>query len=115
MRRLTLALAAPLLFGSLATPAAAADAPSRKTPVSATNGAMCPADRQTPIARAEQIARIQAKLREQAAAEGSDVVVLNGRGYRYGDPPGVARDLQQLEIEFLRARAAARAKEHPVD
>lgn len=59
------------------------------------------------------LTRLQQKLAEEEAMSGGDVVVLNGRGYRYDTKPGIARDLHLLEVEIERARAESRAEAKP--
>ncbi len=81
-----------------------------KAPAAAAEGGVCPVDPALDVDRAEMMARLAAKLREAESAQGGDVVVLNGRGYRYQDDrvPQIARELQILEVELQRAKAAAR-------
>jgi hypothetical protein len=110
------AIARALIVASLLLPAgafAAEGTPSRELPVSTEAGGSCPADPSLPADRAETMARLAAKLREAQAAQGpGDVVVLNGRGYRYEGErvPQIARELQILEIELQRARDAEKAE-----
>jgi hypothetical protein len=98
-----------LLAGALALPVAAAAAESG-APSPGAPEAICPVRPDLGADRAELMARLQARLLEEQA-QGGDVRVLNGRGYRYDNTPTLARDLHVLEIELERARAAARAKQ----
>jgi hypothetical protein len=89
---------------------AAADAPaSRELP--AAEGGVCPVDPSIAQDRSAMMERLAEKLRQAESAQGtSDFVVLNGRGYRYESDrtPQIARELQLLEVELQRAKAAAR-------
>jgi hypothetical protein len=108
MKAIARALATASLLLSAAVQAGDATS-SRELPVSVEEGGSCPVDPGVPADRAEMMARLAAKLREAQEAQGpGDVVVLNGRGYRYeGDRvPAIARELQILEVELQRARAA---------
>jgi hypothetical protein len=107
------ALLAAALALPLAARAADADAPT-PAPAAApapAGEATCSVTPDLGADRAEMLTRLQSKLAEEAARGGGDVVVLNGRGYRYDQRPSIARDLHVLEIELERARAAARAGE----
>lgn len=99
-------LAAPMLLAAaLALPLGAR---------AADNGApMCTAAPNLGADHAAGLTRLQEKLAAEEAMSGGDVVVLNGRGYRYDQKPGIARDLHLLEVEIERARAAARAEAKP--
>jgi hypothetical protein len=107
-----IAIARALIAASLLLPAGAVAAEgtqTRELPVAVQDGGSCPASPGVAADRAEMMARLAAKLREAEAAQGpGEVVVLNGRGYRYeGDRvPAIARELQILEVELQRARAA---------
>jgi hypothetical protein len=102
-------LAASLLLLS-AGGAGAADGPvSRELP--AAEGGVCPVDPSVAQDRSAMMARLAEKLRQAESTQGSsDFVVLNGRGYRYESDrtPQIARELQLLEVELQRAKAAAR-------
>jgi hypothetical protein len=100
-----------LLAGALALPTAAAAAEGAAPSPAPENEATCNVRPDLGADRAELMTRLQARLLEEQALSGEDVVVLNGRGYRYDNAPGFARDLQMLELEIARARAAAKAKQ----
>jgi hypothetical protein len=85
----------------LSAPAALADASSageapgvcRETPAS--------------LPTMEALARLQARLQAEAAAAGEGApIVLNGRGYNYAAHRDPVRELQILQAERERARAA---------
>jgi len=100
-----------LLAGALALPLAAAAAEGDAQAPAPAGGATCNVAPDLGSDRAELMARLQAKLQEEQARSGEDVVVLNGRGYRYDNAPSIASDLRVLELELERARAAAKAKQ----
>lgn len=97
------ALAAPLLLtphGVRVTHAAEGHAEE-----TATDGGICRVE--DPVASAARRVELQALLRSRLAEEarrgsGSDVVVLNGRGYNYGGDPSIPDPL------LLRFEAIAR-------
>jgi hypothetical protein len=99
-RRITAAglLAGAVLLAALAArpPWASAQA-SQADEVPATEDAAQCGPAETPSPDAEILALMQqdllaAQQRPPGAVEGSDVVVLNNRGYNYGPPPGVRFD-----------------------
>jgi hypothetical protein len=101
-------LAARVLLGAaLLLPTAAA------TEGGLENGGSCPVTQDHSEARAQMMARLEARLRAEMGESPGDVVPLDGKGYRYENDrvPTIARELRILEIEMQRARAAARAQE----
>ena len=102
-------------IGSLLVVAALAAAPAaRAEETSATpssDGGVCMEDPGVSLQRAQLIDEISKQLAAEEVAESNgDVVRLNTSGYRYGSEQGprIARDLQLLEVEVRRARAAAK-------
>ena len=98
-----------LLLGAALGFASAARAEAPVTPDG--DAGVCMADPGVAIERAGLIHEIAQKLEAEEAPESNgDVVRLNTSGYRYGtdEAPRIARDLQLLDIEVRRARAAAR-------
>jgi hypothetical protein len=74
------------------------------------SGGACMGDPAIPLERAALIDEIQKQAAAQDIPESNgDVVKLNTTGYSYASDqaPPIARDLQVLEIEIRRARAAA--------
>jgi hypothetical protein len=112
MRKLTATLARTILGAALLLPAAGTAEGSRDLPLGTMDGGSCPVAEDQSQARAEMIARLEARMRAEVGEAGGDVVALNGRGYRYESDrvPAIARELQVLEIEMQRARAAAKAE-----
>ena len=107
--RIVVALAALSASGLVSIPARADESAAATTPAS---GGSCPAQQDMTAERASLLAKIQADIAAQQAQGGDDdVVMLNGRGYRYDSDqlPAFARDVRLLEIEIARSRAAARA------
>lgn len=100
-----------LLAGALVLPAAVVRAEGGAAPPAA-EGAMCSVAPDLGADRADLVAKLQARLLEEQARSGEQVVVLNGRGYRYDDAPSIARDLRVLEVEIARARARAKQAGH---
>jgi len=100
-----------LLAGALALPTTAAAAEGGAPAPASQGEATCNVRPDLGADRAELMTRLQARLLEEQTRSGEDVVVLNGRGYRYDNAPGIARDLHVLELEMVRARAAAKAKQ----
>lgn len=101
--------------GSLLIGAALAAAPAaRAEETNATpNGdaGVCMEDPGVALQRAQVIDQIAKQLEAQEVPESNgDVVRLNTSGYRYGadQGPRIARDLQILDVEVRRARAAAK-------
>ena len=101
--------------GSLLVGAALAAAPgARADETQATpagDGGVCMEDPGVSMQRAEVIDQISKQLAAQEVAESNgDVVRLNTSGYRYGadQGPRIARDLQILDVEVRRSRAAAK-------
>jgi hypothetical protein len=73
-------------------------------------GDACMGDPAIPMERAALIDQLQRQAAAQDVPESNgDVVKLNTSGYSYASDqaPPIARDLQVLEIEMRRARAAA--------
>jgi hypothetical protein len=106
LRNRNLALAQLLLGAALLLPSAGgAEGPSVELPAPA-DGGSCQADQGMSLEQNAAMARLAAQLRE-AESQSDDVVVLNGRGYRYDSDrvPSFARDLQQLQMELQRAKA----------
>ncbi len=112
MRATKAVLIGSMLLGSVVgwVSTARADG-SQSTPISSeADGGVCMGNPAIPLDRADMIGKLQAKLAAEAPTPDGDVVMLNSRGYRYDSDraPAIARDLQLLEIEFRRARAAAK-------
>jgi hypothetical protein len=98
-----------LLLGAVIgfSPAARADT-AQSTPPDA---GVCMEDPGIALERAGRIQDIQSQLAAQTPPlSDGDGVQLNTRGYRYDADkgPGIARDLQLLDVEVRRARAAAK-------
>lgn len=106
-----------LLAGALVLPAVVTRAEAGAPPPAAdtADGAMCSVAPDLGGDRGDLLAKLQARLLEEQARSGEDVVVLNGRGYRYDDAPSIARDLRVLEAEIVRARARAKQGANPAE
>jgi hypothetical protein len=101
-----------LLIGAALAAAPAARADQTKPTPSGDSG-VCMEDPGVSMQRAAVIDQISKQLAAQEVAESNgDVVSLNTSGYRYGadQGPRIARDLQILEVEVRRARAAAKSE-----
>jgi hypothetical protein len=101
--------------GSLLVGAALAAAPSARaeeakgTPNG--DGGVCMEDPGVSLQRAQVIDQIAQQLEAQQVPESNgEGMQLNTSGYRYGadQGPRIARDLQVLDVEVRRARAAAK-------
>lgn len=103
MSRTSAALFGIVLLGSAAT----------AEPGTPAEEGVCSGGAAVPLERLNLVDELQRQLEAEQPAPGGDVVALNGRGYRYAADraPAIARDLQILEIELRRARAAARQSE----
>ena len=110
-------LALQVLVGaSLLLPAAGAADGARDLSLGAVDRGSCPVAESPAESRVQKLANLESQLRAEMGERPGDLVVLNGRGYRYENDrvPGIARELQILEIELQRARAAAKAAPRPV-
>jgi hypothetical protein len=107
-------LAAPLLLGAalLVSAAGRAEGGAPMTPAPEAGGS-CQADEGMSLEHSDAFARLAEQLRAAEGESDDDVVVLNGRGYRYDSDrvPSFARDLEQLRMELQRAKAAARQQQ----
>jgi hypothetical protein len=109
MRRSKAWIGSWLVGAALAAAPAARAEETKSTPPG--DGAVCMEDPGVSLQRAQVIDEISRQLAAEEAAESNgDVVRLNTSGYRYGSDQGprIARDLQVLEVEVRRARAAAK-------
>jgi hypothetical protein len=98
-----------LLIGAalVAAPAARAEE-TTATPTG--DAGVCMEDPGVSLQRAQTIDQIAKQLEAQEVPESNgESVKLNTSGYRYGadQGPRIARDLQLLDVEVRRARAAA--------
>jgi hypothetical protein len=110
MRRFQAAWVGSLLIGigvGLAPAARANDVPA----ASNEGAGVCMGDPALPLERANMINEIQQQLAAKQESDGEGIR-LNTSGYRYDSDqaPSIARDLQLLDIEMRRARAAAKSE-----
>jgi hypothetical protein len=99
-----------MLVGAALAAAPAARAEETKTTPNG-DGGVCMEDPGVALQRAQAIDQVAKQLEAQQVPESNgESVQLNTSGYRYGadQGPSIARDLEVLEVEVRRARAAAK-------